>query len=303
MKFLIWLILFLINCQAEVIKLTDSNKRQVLSASKNTLILFQKPNCKYCELLDPIYSQLGELYDNDEEFQLAKTNAAENRILKSNFKPTRYPSVFLYNNVAKTIQPFKGNRNLIDLVNFINENTDTINKELESNIFEIRKIEEFNQRRKKGNLIVFALSYLPIWQDYQYPTHFYQQLSYQHNIKFSILFIDLIDSTKFLDEYKISNYPSAIFFKSPTKFKTFKTFSKDHLQGNKLDEQSLTDFTYNLHSEDHGHWFDGTDELNEYLQNEKYQYERVGHYGLNIRQNEVIVDESSYEEMLDKMDF
>lgn len=301
MKLLIWLILCLVNCQAQVIKLTDSNKKQVLTESKNTLLFFHKPNCKYCNLLDPIYSQLSELYDNDEEFQLTKTNAAENKGLKSQFKLTKYPSLFLYNNVDKTIKPFKGNRNLIDLVNFINENTDTINKELESNIFEIRKIEEFDQRRKKGNLIVFALSYLPIWQDYQYPTHFYQQLSYQHNIKFSILFIDLIDSTNFLNEFKVSNYPSAIFFKSPTKFKLFKTFSKDHLLGNKLDEQSLRDFTYNLHSDDFGQWFENTDQLNEYLQNEKYEHQRVGHYGLNIRQNDVIVDEASYEEMLDKM--
>lgn len=287
----------------EIIKLTEENKNQVFSNSRHTLIFFSKPNCKYCDQFDPIYNQLSELYDNDKDFQLTKIDTGTNKQLKQVFKISSYPKLVLFDRDTSSGKIFNDKRNLINLVNFINDNTNAINHELETNV---KFVDNPGDLKLENDLVVLALSYMPTFQDFEYPTHFFQKMSYEYGFNFNIIFIDLIDATEFIRQYKVSNFPSAIFFKTPEKFKVFRTFSSDHEIKAKLGEAGIIEFCGHLNDQSddrYGHWFDSIVEYDAHLANQLYEFRDGIHYGFNYQARASYEDdEVAYEAMMKKID-
>lgn len=299
----VWIIQLYILCYGQIIELNDINVSSVIAQSKFSMIYFTKPKCRLCEVFDDIYMNLSEVYDNNKEFQILKINSEANPSLREKFKPSTYPSIYLYNDQDKILLKYEGSRDLLSLVNFINDNSDTINKELKSKVHLIKTMQDFNSRKHKGNVIVISLSSLPEWEEYEFPSHFYQKLAYQHDLRFHILYLDSMDETDFVNEFRISNYPSVIYFESPTRFKIYKTLSKDHLSNTKLDQLSLIRFIDNLNTDTVGYWFNSTQDLETFITNQKYEHVHQNKVGFNVNQNHIIIDDDlAYKEMVDNID-
>lgn len=267
---------------SEIIDLDDTNKLRVLDNSVWSLIYFNKSSCSYCEQFTPVYQELSQLYDNDEEFQILRAQS-NNKQLVELFHVKQYPTIKLLNYKTKEILTFDESRNLVNMINFINDNTDAINKHFQSQVEIIGNKDEFYDFISQPTTVIFTMSYFPQWEETQFPSHFYQQLAHDYDHKFGIMFVDLIsDVNSILEQYKIGNYPCIIHFSNKNQFKTFKTSSADHLNSETLNEDDVRLFLHHLDSENMGYSFTTFDELNEFIENQKVTTQPKGK-GMHIQ--------------------
>lgn len=310
---IIFLIVQFAVLNAAVLDLNDQNRNQIISNSQYSLIYFFKDNCKACNQFKPTFEQLSQYYDNSASFQILQCDSGVNRNTKRVFQISSFPSVILYNPHSKKVLKFTETKNLINLINFINDNTDAINDEIDSKVQNIEMISENMVENLQNSLIVLTMSHLPEWEEYEFPSHEYQQLAYQYpNIKFHIIFVDLVDNiNEFLSHYKISNFPSVVYLDGKSnhhKFKLFKTFSFNHMSNDKLSPSMVTEFLAHLQDDNwdnHGKWFGGVLELTEFLSHQQYEFIDQTNYGFNIRQHKVGAqqdEEIEYLEMLEKLE-
>lgn len=229
---------FLAVIHGEILSLTDQN-HQILENSEYSLIYFFKDNCKWCQQFEPTYDDLVNYYDNTNEFQLLKVDSTRNKKTKIKFMLQSYPTVLLYNRQTKQVQKFTGKRNILSLINFINDNTNAINHEISSNVNVIKHINDLSLEKE---LVVFTTSTSELWEEFEYPSHFFQQLSYEYNYKFSLVFVDKLQDNEILGKFRVSSYPSVIYFTNADKFKVFKIFSSNHSINDKLTESDLKIF-------------------------------------------------------------
>lgn len=252
-------------------------------------------------MFEPTYDDLVNYYDNTEEFQLLKVDSLANKKTKIKFMLQSYPTVLLYNRQTKEAKKFTAKRNILSLINFINDNTNAINHEIKSNVNVVNDISDLTLSQE---LVVFTLSSSKVWEEYEYPTHFYQQLSYEYNYKFSIVFVDQLKDNEILSKFMIGNYPSVVYFTSPEKFKTFKTFSSNHAANDKLTESSLVDFLSHVNDEstEYGTWFNSSQELEDYVKHQKYEFAEVLNMGFNVNLDKGHNDDDKdYLEMMDEL--
>lgn len=312
---ILFIVIHLNLLNASVLKITDQNRNQILSNSHHSLIFFTKDNCPRCIQFKPIYDQLSDYYDNSQDFQILQCDSSHNRRTKRVFGVSSFPTVMLYDSHSKMNLKFDQTKNLINLINFVNDHTDAINHEIESkvNMIELMTDMDFTSDSVGGgnNIIVLSLSYLPEWEEYEFPTHEYQQLSYKYpDIKFHLVFVDLVDDINpLLSRYKISNFPSVVYFDGKSdRFKVYKTLSSEHTNNDKLVPSQVSEFLRNLADEDsnsYGQWFKDVDSLNEYVLHQQYEYVDQRNYGFNIRQHGRVDskdDDVVYEEMVDRLD-
>lgn len=255
----------------------------------------------------PVYEELNQYYENSKEFQMLSCDSSVNKNTKRVFKISSFPSIVLYDSKTKQVQKFDQSRNLINLVNFINDNTDVINEEIGS---KVTRIENPSSKLDKINksVVVLAFSQMEDWEEYEFPSHEYQQLAYKYpEIKFKILFVDLTDNiNEFLRNYRISNFPSVVYFESRDKFKLYKTFSTSHMSNDKLLPQNVEEFMKNLNDDtQYGTWFNNFLSLYEFMEHQQYEFVDLANYGFNIRQHgrgENQDMDMDYQEMVEELE-
>ncbi|WEJ92699.1 hypothetical protein PSN45_000154 [Yamadazyma tenuis] len=280
-----------------VIGISDASSA-ALNASEYSLIYFYKPGCSACMALEPTYHSLQEYYDNTREFQLLEVDGSNSDTsqLKRQFGIQSYPSVFLYSATTQQALKYTGSRNQLGLINFINDHTPVINRDIESNIkpFDL-------SLPLQNDLVVLSMSYMPTFDEYEYPSHFFQQMSYDYPYNFHVLFVDQMETGDFLERYRISNYPSAIYFRTPENIKSFKTLSVNHDHGDKLGEVGAVEFVQNIDSDEYGRWFTSRAELVEYADGQQYEFVEDKRYGMHVRAHGGGDDEEDYEKMVGEM--
>eukprot|EP01138_Halocafeteria_seosinensis_P006675 gb/GECG01006823.1/.p1 GENE.gb/GECG01006823.1/~~gb/GECG01006823.1/.p1 ORF type:complete len:367 (+),score=70.44 gb/GECG01006823.1/:1-1101(+) len=108
-----------------VVDLTSTNFEQnVLDPSKAALVEFFAPWCGHCKKLKPIYQQLAEVFEGDEDVVIGAVDATKQDDLKSQYGISGFPSIkFFPKGDDKTAQDYTGGRTLADLVEYVNEQT------------------------------------------------------------------------------------------------------------------------------------------------------------------------------------
>ncbi|KAJ1860938.1 hypothetical protein LPJ73_001178 [Coemansia sp. RSA 2703] len=101
-------------------------KDVALDESKFVLVKFYAPWCGHCKTLAPIYAQLSEVFQNDENVVIASYDASEDTKIKSEYPIQGFPTLYAFpaGKDAEKIE-YEGGRNLEDLVAFVNSHAGT----------------------------------------------------------------------------------------------------------------------------------------------------------------------------------
>ncbi|KAJ2787192.1 hypothetical protein GGI15_000912 [Coemansia interrupta] len=101
-------------------------KDVALDESKFVLVKFYAPWCGHCKTLAPIYAQLSEVFQNDENVVIASYDASEDTKIKSEYPIQGFPTLMAFpaGKDAEKIE-YEGGRSLEDLVAFVNSHAGT----------------------------------------------------------------------------------------------------------------------------------------------------------------------------------
>ncbi|KAG7666056.1 uncharacterized protein J8A68_000486 [[Candida] subhashii] len=305
-----------------LIELKDSSIQETLEKADFSFIYFYSDNCQYCHKFNPTFENLSVLYNNltndDNEhkrFQVLKVDARRNPRLRELFKINSFPTLKLLQYETKEIFTYEYGRDLNTLMEYFRQNVhvepNNANYKSKVSVFQNSTISDFIKNNKNDRLIVFTMSYISDWEDYNYPVHFYQQLaSSNKDVEFAICDMELsTDVTDIIADYEISNYPSMIYFDKKGRFKLFHTNSQNHIVNDVLNLSHIEQFINNINNDDiTGKWFTSTQELHEYNQQHlDYEGHKFQKIGFNQRQsnnnnNDKLSEEQEYELLLQDLE-
>lgn len=298
-----------------VIDFDDSTLHDTFARAHYSLIYFYMDNCQYCAHFNPTFEYLSTLLNNDTtttglDIQVIKTNGKKNARLNLLFDVTHYPTLKLLDYKTKKITTFSQiDRTLETLLSFLRNNVEyeiyPNYSNLASSITVVNN-DNFSELVKNGNVvIVFTMSYIPGWENYNLQSHFYQELARERpSIKFALLDMSTFNYGDLITKFSVSNFPSAMYFAQDGHFKTFNTHSQNHLTNDKLDDPKLRAFVDNLEDtkEDFGTWFNSTEDLIDLLEDSVYDgHKNVPVYGFRVKQSEITGEEEDVEEEYNKL--
>ena len=108
--------------EESVITLTDSNFDAILESESLILVEFYAPWCGHCKKLKPEYERAARrLLQMSVPIKLAKVDATVEKELASKFEIKGYPTLKIFRNGGKKVQPYKGPRDENGIVSYMKE--------------------------------------------------------------------------------------------------------------------------------------------------------------------------------------
>lgn len=115
---------------SKVVELTDTNFDVVVNGDKNVLVKFYAPWCGHCKQLAPIYEELANDFEHEDDVIIAKLNA------DSNGKETTkkhdiggYPTLKFFKKGSREGKQYAGSRSKALLIDYLNAEAGTYRKD------------------------------------------------------------------------------------------------------------------------------------------------------------------------------
>jgi protein disulfide-isomerase A6 len=106
---------------SNVVDLTPSNfDSVVMDSQKDVLVEFYAPWCGHCKSLIPVYEELANTFQNEENCVIAKVDADGNREIASKYGVSGYPTIKYFDSDNKTPEDYSGGRDIDSFVKFMN---------------------------------------------------------------------------------------------------------------------------------------------------------------------------------------
>ena len=99
--------------------LVAKNFHETVKNTKNVFIEFYAPWCGHCKSLAPIWEEVGEMLKDRDDILIAKMDATVNQI--DSIRVSGYPSLLLFQGTHQNNIPFKGERTLERILDFLEE--------------------------------------------------------------------------------------------------------------------------------------------------------------------------------------
>ena len=99
----------------------DNYHEMIIDNDRDVIVLFYSPTCPHCIAVEPSYEELGKVLEPfAKKIMVTKINAISNDVWP---RLSSYPTLKLFRSGEKD-KPvlYRGNRSLVDFVNFIKEN-------------------------------------------------------------------------------------------------------------------------------------------------------------------------------------
>jgi protein disulfide isomerase len=97
--------------------LVGRNIGDVLKSGKDVFVEFYAPWCGHCKSLAPVWEELGQAYEDDDNVVIAKIDATANK-LPSNVNVRGYPTLIFFTAKGKQLT-YNGERQLADLQKWV----------------------------------------------------------------------------------------------------------------------------------------------------------------------------------------
>ena len=99
--------------------LVGKNFHDVVNSKKNVFVEFYAPWCGHCKALAPIWEELAEKVKDRDDIVIAKMDATVNQV--DSIRIPRYPSLLLFKGTDISSTPFKGQRTMEGLTEFLED--------------------------------------------------------------------------------------------------------------------------------------------------------------------------------------
>ncbi|KAK5810833.1 putative disulfide-isomerase A6 [Gossypium arboreum] len=103
----------------------DNFDAVVLDKTKDVLVEFYAPWCGHCKSLAPTYEKVATVFKMEEDIIIADLDVDKNRGIGEKYEVGGLPTLKLFSKGNKAGEDYNGDRDLDDLVNFINEKCGT----------------------------------------------------------------------------------------------------------------------------------------------------------------------------------
>jgi len=111
---------------SEVTVLNTLNFDEVVkNPNKHVLVEFYAPWCGHCKKLAPIWDKLASVFKNDQDVVVANIDADKYKEVGSKYGVSGFPTLKFFPKDNKEGKPYSGQRELVDLVKYLNEETGT----------------------------------------------------------------------------------------------------------------------------------------------------------------------------------
>ena len=118
--------------EQDVKLLVGRNFYNAVRSIKRSFVLFCDPSNVSCDALYQIWNELAEHFKDNQEIMIAKMDGTKNVV--DNVKINGFPTIYLYKHTPSNSITYKGDRTLVDFINFlkshgINSNNDNANRD------------------------------------------------------------------------------------------------------------------------------------------------------------------------------
>jgi len=207
-----------------VVELTPETFDSVVDGSKHVFVEFFAPWCGHCRRFAPVYEELGEVFAMESSVIIAKVNADEHKDLGGRYDVTGFPTLKFFKKGSTDATEFNGDRELNDLVDFVNKHASTNARISEpASAVTILDPENFERIVLDSSKDVLVEFYAPWCGHCKKLAPVWEKLATAFKNDEDVVIASL-DADKYKDvgsKYGVSGFPTIIFF------------SKDNKEGDK----------------------------------------------------------------------
>ncbi|KAF9358317.1 hypothetical protein BGX34_008974 [Mortierella sp. NVP85] len=184
--------------------------------SKPALVEFYAPWCGHCKNLAPVYEELGEaLADKNDKVLIAKVNADEHKQLGARFGVREYPTIKWFpNGINSAPEDYKGGCDLHSLASFVTRMSGVRAMGKRSSAVEVLTDATFDQTIGKTGKSYLVEFYAPWCAHCEALAPAFEKLGRDlFNKEDAVIAkIDATKEPKTAEKYKVSSYPTIMFF-------------------------------------------------------------------------------------------
>lgn len=274
----------------------DTNYKDLFSRADHSIIYFYRDGCIYCKNFEKDFYLINYVYNNVSSssglIQVLKVNGKENDRLRNAFSVTEFPTIAMWNQKTRSVLRYTGWIDLDYILNFIEKEL-----EIEPDFSRIdTRVHYLHENStdfdfSQDTVVIFTMPYLPDWLDYMNPAHFVHKLADDERWKDINIAIFDVSKGGYLpsEKFKISNFPSIIYFSKDKRLKTYNTNSQNYLKNSRLDKNAVVEFLSNLDERTtnaSGTWFSNLDALvSSANDTEVYEGHKYKRQGFHLRQD------------------